>query len=107
MQDAVAQFDFIYYEDVLSGIVRGAAYIAGRTGGDCDSITLCTGQVVTLLELAQTIVTELGSTSPIHVEPTSVEGRSRVLENDPSHARDVLGFQAQVPLCDGLRRLDA
>lgn len=105
VQDSLTQFDFIHYKDVVFGVLRASSYLEKQSDGIYDEITLCTGRALTLLQLAQTIVTELGSTSDIEVRASSITTQTQEFENDPSRAREVLGFQTQVSLRNGLKEL--
>jgi UDP-glucose 4-epimerase len=96
---------FTYIADTIEGTIRAATLkeAAGQVfniGSDCEK---------TILELAQLIRRLTGSASEIvHVPyetafgPAFEETRRRVPA--VTRAREVLGFQAQTPLEDGLRR---
>jgi len=99
------RFDFTYYEDVIAAIIRGTAYLEAQSGGMYDSVQICTGQEVTLLELSETIVEAMGSSSVIEIPVQRRPDPGHGVKFDPSHAHEILGFQAQVSLREGIRHL--
>jgi len=105
VRDPTRQLDFTFYEDVVRGIVLGVEYLAGCRLGVYESISLCTGRTLTVQRLAETVVAELGSTSLIKVGGHPVFTDNHLLGNDTSRALELLGFRAQVPFREGLRRL--
>jgi dTDP-glucose 4,6-dehydratase len=66
-------------------------------------VNLGNPEEVTVLEVAHRIVELTGSTSTIrHVEAMTDDPRRR--RPDISRARDLLGWQPEIPLDEGLRR---
>jgi len=107
VHDTSALYDFTSYEDIVSGICFGASYLSDCSEPIYDSVTLCTGQSVTLAELGETIVSALDSTSRIEMDTESIGGGNDWIDNDPFRALELLGFSAQVSLRDGIGRLSA
>ena len=105
VRDPSLQFDFVHYQDAVTGVLSGVSYLEAQSKGTFHSVTLCTGQAVTLQELADTIVVSLDSTSSIKVKPGLDSRQGRTLDNDPSRAREILGFGAHTSLVEGVRRL--
>jgi len=98
-------FDFTHIDDTARGI---AAVIDafGRDVRDLPPIHLLTGRATTLGELARAVVDLAGSTSPLREAPPRSYDVARFY-GDPRRAHELLGWQAQVSLRGGLRRLIA
>jgi nucleoside-diphosphate-sugar epimerase len=105
VRDPLAPFDFTYYEDVLSGVLQGCKFLEGCPLGYFGSLYLCTGRTITVQELAETVVAELGSSSPIQVDLEDFNVEHEPLRNDSWPARELIGFQAETSLENGLRRM--
>jgi len=85
----------------VSDLVRGV--LAAVDKGDELPVNLGNPQEVTVLQLAETIIELAGSKSGIeHKELPIDDPKQR--RPDISHARELLGWQPEVPLEDGLRR---
>ena len=91
--------DFTYVADVVTGVVNccEAPGVAGEV------INLAPGGRVSLLELARTLQSILGSDVPPTFGPPR-EGDVRDSQADIQKARKLLGFEPTVPLDEGLRR---
>jgi len=98
-------FDFIHQEDITTGIQLAAQHLSGRTDRYFESIKLCTGQSITLRQLAELIVEESGSQSTIDVDLKGSTYLPGKLENDPTRARDLLGFRSTISLREGIGQL--
>ncbi len=85
----------------VSDLVRGV--IANLERGDELPVNLGNPHEVTVLELAQTIIRLSGSRSGIEHKPLPVDDPKQ-RRPDISRARQVLGWQPEVPLEDGLRK---
>jgi nucleoside-diphosphate-sugar epimerase len=95
--------DFTYVDDCVDGIVRGirqllAGEVANRT------INLARGEGNSLIRLAELIGEALGRRPEIIVEPAKRPGEVSYYVADISLARDLLGFEPQVSLSEGIRR---
>ncbi len=92
--------DFIYVDDVV------AALRASMDRADCNAgvFNICTGESVSINQLAQVLMSILGVRLPI-IREASRAGDIRVSIGDPSKARKYLGFKARRTLVDGLRLL--
>ena len=91
--------DFTFVGDVVNGVLR-AAEAAGASG---EVINVAAGGRISLNLLFQTMRRLIGGT----VSPVYVEGRAgdvRDSQADITKARDILGFEPQVSLDEGLRR---
>jgi nucleoside-diphosphate-sugar epimerase len=91
--------DFVYVTDVVEGLV--AATDPRAVGA---VLNLCTGKATTVGDLASQVAALVGG---VEVLAGAVPDRAvefPVLSGDPSRAADVLGWRAQTPLEDGLRR---
>jgi UDP-glucose 4-epimerase len=95
----VASRDFVYVEDVA----RGLAACAER-GEPGDVYNLASGVETTIRRLAELIVELSGSTSELEIAPRRPWDHSILRFGSPHKARDELGFEASVPLEEGLRR---
>jgi dTDP-glucose 4,6-dehydratase len=89
---------FCYVDD----LVRGLMLLAGS--GEHFPVNIGNPQELTLLELAQTIIKVTGSKSEIVFEALPVDD-PQVRQPDITRARQLLGWEPQVPLEEGLRRM--
>jgi dTDP-L-rhamnose 4-epimerase len=100
-EDGAQSRDFIHVSDIVRGILL--ALESERATGH--AINLGTGRPTTVIEMARGLSDGLG----IEIEPILNEqyraGDIRHCFADPSLARDLLGFEVQTPLEDGLRDL--
>jgi len=94
--------DFVYVDDVAR-----ANLLAAASEVTDEVFNVGTGVETSLLELAQTLLEVMGANlRPEHREERKVNRVARRLA-DVSKARRMLGFEAKVPLREGLRRLVA
>jgi nucleoside-diphosphate-sugar epimerase len=98
--------DFTFIDDTVAGIVK--AYRMCLVDGQSlfgQKFHLVTGRGVSVSDLAGMIVDLTGSSSQIlHRDPNNFEVRRFV--GDPEKARKVFGYDAKVPLEDGLKILE-
>ena len=85
----------------VSDLVRGV--LAAVDKGDELPVNLGNPQEVTVLQLAETIIELAGSMSRIEHKELPVDDPKQ-RRPDIGHARELLGWQPEVPLEDGLRR---
>src|SRR5918912_470115 len=92
---------FCYVDDLTRGLYLLA------TSGEHLPVNLGNPKEMSLLELAETVIRVSGSTSEIVFEALPVDD-PQVRQPDITRARQVLGWEPEVALDDGLRRtLDA
>jgi dTDP-glucose 4,6-dehydratase len=89
---------FCYVEDM----VRGLYLLA--TSDEHLPVNLGNPQELSLLELAQTVIKVTSSTSDIVFEALPIDD-PQVRQPDITRARQVLGWEPEVPLEEGLRRM--
>jgi dTDP-glucose 4,6-dehydratase len=89
---------FCYCDDLIRGLVLLAE------SGEHLPVNLGNPDEMSLLELAETVIRITGSTSDIVFEPLPVDDPN-VRRPDITRASQVLGWEPEVPLEDGLRRL--
>ncbi len=99
--DGTQTRDFVYVHDVCR-----ALYLAGTVEGVSGEIfNVCTGRNTSLNEL----VTIISKTLGVDIKPRYVENPiKRYVHHtlgDPTKAREILGFQAEVDLATGVRML--
>jgi UDP-glucose 4-epimerase len=100
--DGSDTMDFVYVEDVARANV-----LAARSEATGEVFNVGGGTETSLLELAETLLRVMGADLPIeHAEPRRVNAVRRRLAG-VERARAELGFEAQVGLEEGLRRLVA
>jgi dTDP-glucose 4,6-dehydratase len=91
---------FCYVDDLVRGLVLL------MESGEHLPVNLGNPQEFTLLQLAETVIRITGSSSEIVFEALPVDD-PQVRQPDITKARQVLGWEPQIPLEDGLRRLAA
>jgi dTDP-glucose 4,6-dehydratase len=91
---------FCYVDDLIRGLVLLAE------SGEHLPVNLGNPDEMSLLALAETVVRITGSTSDIVFEPLPIDDPN-VRRPDITRASQVLGWEPEVPLEDGLRRLHA
>jgi nucleoside-diphosphate-sugar epimerase len=95
----VASRDFIYVADVVEGLVRCAT--AGEPG---DVYNVASGVETSILDLARLINELTGNLAPIELRPGRTWDRSGRRFGSTEKAKRALGFEARVPVREGLRR---
>jgi UDP-glucuronate 4-epimerase len=94
--------DFTYVDDCIDGIVRGIEALAeGRVANQ--TINLAYGQGNTLVHCAERIAVELGTEPQMTMAP-SLLGEVTHYVADLSKARELLGYDPQVSLDEGIAR---
>lgn len=96
--------DLTYVGDTVEGFIR-AALAEGIEGA---TIQLGTGQAVSIGELFTMCCEAVGVQAEVRQDPRRMRPDASevlVLESDPSLARERLGWQPQMPLVEGLRRM--
>jgi nucleoside-diphosphate-sugar epimerase len=94
----VASRDFVYVEDVARGLLACA-----EQGTRGDVYNLASGVETTIRRLAELILEQSGSSSELEIAPRRPWDHSILRFGSPEKARRELGFEASVPLEDGLR----
>jgi dTDP-glucose 4,6-dehydratase len=89
---------FCYVDD----LIRGLVLLAGS--GEHSPVNIGNPEELSLLELAQAVIRVTGSKSEIVFEALPVDD-PQVRQPDITRARQLLGWEPQVALDDGLRRL--
>jgi UDP-glucose 4-epimerase len=95
----VATRDLIYVGDMAQGLIACAT--RGTAG---DVYNLASGAETTILELAELINELTGNPTPIALTPARDWDHSGQRYGDPSKARAEIGFEATMPLREGLER---
>lgn len=103
LEGADNTFDFTYVDDVVRGLADMADAVA-RSVAPLPTLHFVTGVPTTLRQLAQAALDMTESRSPLVEVPARSYNVARFV-GDPSRARRVLGWRAQVPLAEGLARL--
>lgn len=93
----VATRDFIHVDDIVRGLLLCAA--AGTPG---DVYNLASGAETPILELATLVDQLTGNPVPMEVTPARSWDRSGKRVGSPEKAKRELGFEARVPLREGL-----
>jgi nucleoside-diphosphate-sugar epimerase len=91
--------DFIYVDDIVDGLIRCAT--RGQPG---EAYNLASGVETTIRELAEAINARLPRPSPVELAPRRTWDHSGNRLGSTVKARRELGFEATVPLADGIRR---
>jgi nucleoside-diphosphate-sugar epimerase len=93
-----ASRDFVYVEDVARGLLACA-----DRGAPGDVYNLASGVETTIRRLAELILELSGSSSELEIAPRREWDHSILRFGSPEKARQELGFEASVPLEEGLR----
>jgi len=97
--EGLSSRDFIYVDDIVRGLVRCA--LAGRVG---EVYNLASGVETTIRELADAINECLDRPTPLTLAPRRAWDHSGNRLGSTEKARKELGFTAEVPLSEGIRR---
>jgi nucleoside-diphosphate-sugar epimerase len=89
--------DFIYVEDIVRGLI-----LCATTGKPDDVYNLASGAETSILELANLVNELTGSPAPLDFRPRRAWDRSGRRFGSTEKAKRMLGFEAQVPLREGL-----
>ncbi len=92
--------DFIYVDDLVDGLVRGALNPAARGG----AFNLGTGIQTRVIDLAQMIIRACNSRSRIEYAPRRPWDNSPHRQANIDKAKTVLGFRPSVTLAEGIER---
>lgn len=90
--------EFLYVDDAAEGILAAA-----ESYNDADPINLGANHEVSIFELVTKIAGLVGYGGEIRWDPRRPDGQPR-RRVDPSRARAAFGFEATMPLDEGLRR---
>jgi GDP-L-fucose synthase len=96
--DGTPTREFLYVDDAVEGILAAAERYDGG-----DPVNLGTGSMVTIAELAHTIARLTGFPGRIEWDPSLPGGQPR-RQIDATRSRERFGWQARMPLEEGLRR---
>lgn len=91
--------DFIYVDDIVRGLV--ACAVNGEPG---EAYNLASGRETSILELASIINGLTGNTQPHSLGPARPWDRSGRRYGAPDKSREQLGFEARIPIEEGLAR---
>ncbi len=95
-------FDFTYVDDCIDGVCLGIdALVAGKV--TCQTVNLAYGQGSTLVDAVNIIALALGKTPEVSYEPARPGEVMRYVA-DITKARQLLGYEPQVPLTAGIPR---
>lgn len=92
--------DFIYVDDVVEGLLR----CANATGVDGEAFNLASGVETSVVDLARYVNELTGNVAGIETVPARAWDRSLTRVGSTEKAAAQLGFQAGVPLGEGLAR---
>lgn len=95
--------DFTYVDDCVSGIAAGIERLVGGRVAN-ETINLAYGQGNTLVRMAELIAKALDVDAQIAVEPSKRIGEVAHYVADISRAEELLDYQPQIPLDEGIRR---
>ncbi len=91
--------DFIYVGDIVRGLI-----LCATTGEPGDVYNLASGVETTILELAHLVNEMTGNAAPLDFRPAREWDRSGRRVGSTEKAKRELGFEAHVPLREGLER---
>ncbi len=93
-----ASREFLYVDDAARALILAAERL-----GTSDPVNIGTGAETSIRELAETIARATGFRGELAWDPSKPDGQPRRVL-DVSRARSLIGFEARVPLEEGLRR---
>jgi len=91
--------DFIFVQDLVEGLM-----LCALRGAPGEVYNLASGIETTILDLARLINELTGNPTPIALAPARDWDHSGQRYGDPSKSRRELGFEAEMPLREGLER---
>jgi len=100
--DGSQTMDFVYIEDVAR-----ANLLAAQADASDEVFNIASGVETSLLELAELLIRAMGADVPIEYGPERSVNKVPRRLSTTTRARERLGFQAEVELEEGLRRLVA
>lgn len=92
--------DFVYVSDVVAALLAAMA----RSGSGSAVFNVCTGQPISVLDLATTIATLCNRPARLHHRPGR-SGEIRHSTGAPEFLRSSLGLGAPIPLATGLEKV--
>ncbi|MFI4962257.1 MAG: NAD-dependent epimerase/dehydratase family protein [Legionellales bacterium] len=92
--------DFIYVADVVEGFIKAATTEASLTG----VFNICTGQTISIKELALIMMDLLDSKEPIHYASPRI-GDLIHSQGCTKQAQSALGFKAKTPIYQGIEAM--
>lgn len=95
--------DFTYVDDCVAGVMAGIERLLGGKIAN-QTINLAYGQGSSLVSMAELVAAALGVEPRIQVEPSKRVGEVSRYVADISLAQELLDYQPQVPLDEGIRR---
>jgi len=98
--DGLQTMDFVYIEDIAR-----ANLLAATSDATDEVFNIATGVETSLLELAGLLTEVMGADLPVEFGPERRANKVPRRLADTSAARERLGFEAEVDIKDGLRRL--
>jgi GDP-L-fucose synthase len=93
-----ASREYLYVDDAADAIV-----LAAETLDSAEPVNLGNDHEVTIRETVETVAELVGFTGELRWDPSKPDGQPR-RRVDPSRAAALLGWKAQMPFRDGLRR---
>lgn len=90
--------EFLYVEDAAAGVVRAAELLDTP-----EPVNIGSGEEISIRELAELIAEETGFDGDLVFDPSKPDGQPRRCL-DVGRARELLGFEAETELREGLRR---
>jgi UDP-glucose 4-epimerase len=98
LHDPQRQFDWIYIDDVVEGLIRAAS----ATGVEGKSVDLGSGTLTSVLDIAEQIKMITGSSSPIHADSFPTRRHEHAPVADVLTAHTLLQWSPRTSLLTGL-----
>ncbi|MEM1430656.1 MAG: NAD-dependent epimerase/dehydratase family protein [Pseudomonadota bacterium] len=96
--------DFVHLDDVIEALISSMAYIRGAPAGEHLCANVCSGEAVTVLDVARALSRIAGQGAPIEFTDRR-PGDIRHSLGDPTRARQVLGLEPTRGLESGLQNV--
>ncbi|MFV0359104.1 NAD-dependent epimerase/dehydratase family protein [Tropicimonas sp.] len=93
--------DFIHVDDVVRALMAAMRVAMAAEPGLFAAVNVCSGKAVSILDLARTVNSVMGSQTPIAFGPARM-GDIRHSTGCPRRAEQLLGFRAGISVADGI-----
>jgi nucleoside-diphosphate-sugar epimerase len=91
--------DFVYIDDLVKALLKALSW--QKKDGQAEIINICTGEAVTLNQLAEAVGVNCGDIKIDRTNPLAVEEGCWIGCNEK--ARKILGWKPEISICEGVK----